>query len=73
LLADFKQAGGAAMEVSLSGQTPDTTRHMTALCLEFQLHASCGSDFHDPAHGWRELGRFAELHPGSPPVWALWH
>jgi predicted metal-dependent phosphoesterase TrpH len=46
LLRDFKQFGGHALEV-ISGQTSaDDVKHLKTLCQEFDLLASCGSDFH---------------------------
>lgn len=72
LLSDFKEAGGAAIEV-VTGQTnPDEIHRAAGLAKRFNLAASSGSDFHTP-NQWVELGRLADLPNGLQPVWELFH
>ena len=72
LTADFKAAGGSALEV-ISGKQPlDRTRSMAALAERFELSASIGSDFHEPGMPWNELGQMGELPSQCRPVWSAW-
>jgi 3',5'-nucleoside bisphosphate phosphatase len=61
LCAQFKAAGGAALEVSIAGMSPDSQARMAQLARRFDLAGSIGSDFHEPGLPWRPLGRFAKL------------
>jgi predicted metal-dependent phosphoesterase TrpH len=72
LLTDFKACGGDALEVISGIQTPNITRDLGSLCQQFELLASCGSDFHYPNAGWQELGSFGKLAPELNPVWHDW-
>lgn len=72
LVADFKSQGGQALEVLSGRQSPDRTRLVQGLCDQFELHSSCGSDFHRPGQAWCELGAGLTLPRQSQPVWALW-
>ena len=71
LIAEFKLAGGRAIEVISAGQNVDKTRQLIGLCQSFELHASGGSDFHDPATRWCQLGRIPPLPKACQPVWEL--
>jgi predicted metal-dependent phosphoesterase TrpH len=68
LTAAFAQAGGAALEASMAGMSPNDADRIASLCRRFGLHASLGSDFHDPAVPWNPLGRWLKLAPGLEPV-----
>jgi predicted metal-dependent phosphoesterase TrpH len=68
LCAHFKSAGGAAIEVSLSGMGPGDTDRAAALARRFDLAGSTGSDFHAPGLPWRPLGRFAKLPDQIVPI-----
>ena len=68
LLTLFKEAGGDAMEVVGCQQSKQDRDNLTALCLQFELLASQGSDFHKPTP-WTELGRNLELPNKLTPVW----
>jgi predicted metal-dependent phosphoesterase TrpH len=73
LLADFKNAGGEAMEI-VSGNTPQQDIQSAAsLARKFELLASAGSDFHDPDQRWLKLGRLPSLPADLTPVWSRWH
>ncbi len=73
LLGEFKEAGGLAIEV-VSGQQPvNETENLARVAAQFDLYASCGSDFHVPDQPWQELGSFTPLPSRCRPVWQLWH
>jgi len=71
LTAAFADRGGGALEASMAGMSPNDTERIASLCRRFRLHASMGSDFHDPAVPWNPLGRWLKLHAGLEPVTAL--
>jgi predicted metal-dependent phosphoesterase TrpH len=71
LLADFKAAGGVALEVSLAGMGPADADRLASLARRFDLAGSIGSDFHEPGLPWRPLGRFAKLPDRITPIVAL--
>ena len=71
LLADFKAAGGQAMEVSTANEKPNIIQNLAALAQRFELYASQGSDYHGINMPWIKLGRFAELPSTCQPVWQL--
>ena len=71
LTAAFAQAGGKALEASMAGMSPNDADRIASLCRRFSLHASMGSDFHDPAVPWNPLGRWLKLAPGLEPVTQL--
>ncbi|MED6341268.1 MAG: PHP domain-containing protein [Pseudomonadota bacterium] len=72
LLVAFKEAGGQGMEVISGAQTPDQTKRLATLAAQFGLHASVGSDFHQPGQPWAALGRVAALPERCLPVWSHW-
>ncbi|WP_417514299.1 PHP domain-containing protein [Marinobacter sp.] len=69
LVADFRRAGGQAIEVSTSGQSSGDLGFLTELCMREKLLASQGSDFHFPGAPWCELGRIMKMPDGLEPVW----
>jgi predicted metal-dependent phosphoesterase TrpH len=71
LTAAFVQHGGAALEASMAGMSPNDADRIASLCRRFKLHASMGSDFHDPAVPWNPLGRWLKLAAGLEPVTGL--
>lgn len=70
LFSEFKEAGGTAVEVATSNHTADQVKRFARFAREFDLEASRGSDFHDPAESHAELGRVCRL-PDS--LVAVWH
>jgi predicted metal-dependent phosphoesterase TrpH len=68
LVAAFAQQGGKALEASMAGMSPNDADRIASLCRRFGLHASMGSDFHDPAVPWNPLGRWLKLQAGLEPV-----
>lgn len=71
LTSVFAQAGGKALEASMSGMSLNDADRIASLCRKFDLHASMGSDFHDPAVPWNPLGRWLKLAAGLRPVTEL--
>jgi predicted metal-dependent phosphoesterase TrpH len=72
LVADFRAAGGRSVEVVSGNQTEETTESLADLCLDNDMLASCGSDFHRTSHTWSDLGRFRTLPERCTPVWTAW-
>lgn len=71
LLAEFRLAGGEAIEVVTGSHSPEQYRHFGAIATQQRFAASRGSDF----HGWREgaqLGTLPALDPALRPVWRDW-
>jgi len=69
LFSEFKEAGGTAIEVATSNHTADQVKRYAKIAREFDLEASRGSDFHDPAESHAELGRVCRLPDSLLPVW----
>lgn len=69
LLSDFVACGGDGLEVVNCGCSPNMLRTNAAYARQFRLRASVGSDFHDPAVPWIELGRLPPLPSDLPPIW----
>jgi len=68
LCAEFRDAGGAALEVSLPALSPNDAARLASLARQHALAGSAGSDFHEPDVPWRPLGRFAKLPEGIEPL-----
>ncbi|MBL4821345.1 MAG: PHP domain-containing protein [Gammaproteobacteria bacterium] len=61
LIQEFKQFGGAAMEVSYSNVSNEVRNLLGTLCMDTELYASIGSDFHDANAKWMDIGRLQAL------------
>ena len=72
LLAEFKECGGAGLEVVSSSHTPNDCVNMARYAKQFGLLASRGSDYHGPEHNWIELGKIAPLPEQCEPIWKDW-
>lgn len=72
LVADFRDAGGRAVEVINGKQPGDQTLRLCDLADRFDLLASLGSDFHRPGMPWSELGQMGALPVRCRPVWSEW-
>ena len=72
LLTEFRSVGGTGLEVVTGSQTLQECQRSTALAQEFELLASCGSDYHGPDKPWVELGRLAPLPAACQPLWQVW-
>lgn len=71
LLAEFRQAGGEALEVVTGSHSTEQMRHFGAIARQLQFAASRGSDFHGPEEG-AEFGSLPALDPALRPVWHDW-
>ncbi|NDD74947.1 MAG: PHP domain-containing protein [Gammaproteobacteria bacterium] len=68
LLGEFREHGGAAMEVSVGGMSQNDLDRLATLARNGGFLASTASDFHDPALPWNLPGRFAKLPAGLESV-----
>jgi predicted metal-dependent phosphoesterase TrpH len=68
LCGEFRELGGAALEVSLPSVSPNDLDRLARLARAHALAGSMGSDFHEPGLPWRPLGRFAKLPEGVEPL-----
>lgn len=69
LLQEFRALGGEALEVVTSNHDAEQVRRFAQACQEFDLQASCGSDFHAPGETWCEPGVLPDLPYNCRPVW----
>lgn len=72
LLAQFKELGGAAIEVVTGSHTIQQYGQFADYARRFELRASVGSDFHGPGESARDVGVLPELPAGCAPVWGDW-
>ena len=72
LTTEFKELGGAAIEVISGRQHPEEIKTLARLANKFEMLASCGSDFHTPDNTWVELGRLNTLPDTCTPIWHDW-
>ena len=77
LIQDFVAAGGEALEVSYSNIDPNSRKHLISLAQDAGLWISQGSDFHDRAAHWTDLGKFPDPGPEAKKnaIWLhpRWH
>ncbi|MBE0621132.1 MAG: PHP domain-containing protein, partial [Burkholderiales bacterium] len=71
-LGEFKEGGGAGVEVITSSHTAEQFLEYAILANEFGLLASRGSDFHGPGESRVDLGRLPSLAADLKPVWHDW-
>jgi predicted metal-dependent phosphoesterase TrpH len=71
-LGEFRDAGGAGIEVVTSSHTAEQYLEYAILAKEFGFLASRGSDFHGPGESRVDLGRLPDLAAGLKPVWHDW-
>jgi predicted metal-dependent phosphoesterase TrpH len=72
MLGEFRDAGGAAIEVVSGSHTPDQYAEWAAVAQRYGLAASRGSDFHGPGESRHDLGSLPPLHRQLRPVWQDW-
>ena len=72
LLTEFVELGGLALEVVTGSHTPEQYAEFARYAEEFNLLASCGSDFHGPGESYRDMGRLPDFPLGCRPVWEAW-
>ncbi len=73
LLAEFRDLGGAALEVVCSSHRTHHYSAFAAHARQFGLAASAGSDFHSPHESYHDLGNLPELPTGLTPIWDVLH
>lgn len=71
-LGEFKDGGGAGIEVITSSHTPEQVLEYAILAREFGFLASRGSDFHGPGESRVDLGKLPDLAADLKPVWHDW-
>ncbi|MBE65914.1 MAG: hypothetical protein CMQ30_04505 [Gammaproteobacteria bacterium] len=71
LIDAFKNTGGVALEVSYANIHPNIKQMLEETALKNKLLVSAGSDFHDAAAHWTDIGKFPEI---SIPAkkYAIW-
>ncbi len=72
LIAEFREAGGEAIEVVCGSHTRDQYRRFAKVALDAGLAASRGADFHAPGERHTELGALPLLPDSVVPVWRDW-
>lgn len=72
LFDEFKQLGGAAIEVTTGSHTPDQYLEYAKLANRYGFLASRGSDFHGPGESRIDLGLLPPLPDSVTPVWHNW-
>ena len=71
-LGEFRDGGGAGIEVITSSHTPEQFLEYAILAKEFGFLASRGSDFHGPGEARVDLGKLPDLAADLKPVWHDW-
>lgn len=72
LLGEFRDMGGRGLEVLSGTASVGDVQSSAGLARNFDLLASCGSDFHGPDGAWPKLGRLPAMPDGVTPVWHAW-
>jgi len=72
MLREFSALGGEAIEVVTSSHTREQFATFARYAAEFNLYASCGSDFHGPGESYFDIGRLPDFPLDCRPVWQLW-
>jgi len=73
LVKEFKQLGGRGIEVVSATHSINDINTMACLACDYELHASVGSDFHDPDVAWNKMGKLPPLPEQCQPIWHLWN
>lgn len=72
LFDEFKDLGGAAIEVVTGSHTPDQYPHYAELARRYGFLASRGTDFHAPGENRVEFAQLPPLPGNLTPVWHDW-
>lgn len=72
LFDDFRQLGGAGIEVVTGSHSRDLYPYFADLAKRYGFLASAGSDFHAPGETYLDVGRIPPLPDGLTPVWHDW-
>ena len=70
--AEFKDCGGAGIEVVTGSHTPDQYLEFARAAREFGFLASRGSDYHGKGESYADLGTLPPLPDDLKPVWLDW-
>lgn len=73
LVSEFKEAGGAALEVVSGEMTVTQVQELAGLCLRYELLGSTGSDYHGDTMSRTPLGRQRQLPVNCMPIWHQWN
>jgi predicted metal-dependent phosphoesterase TrpH len=75
LMAEFKDLGGAAIEVVSGSHSADDVRYMSELAAQYEFYSSCGSDFHSTDNQFINLGKMPDLPARCTAIWQHpdWH
>lgn len=65
----FAQAGGDALELPPSSESPATRQMIDRMVTQFDLCVSVGSDFHGSHMPWLSLGKVPTLKEGQIGIW----
>lgn len=71
--AEFKQLGGAGIEVTTGSHTVDQYEYYAKIARRYDFLASRGSDFHGPGESSIDLGMLPPLPGRVVPVWHDWN
>ncbi len=71
-LAEFRDCGGAAIEVVTGSHSPEQYFEFARIAREFGLTASRGSDYHGKGESRADLGALPPLPANLKPVWHDW-
>jgi 3',5'-nucleoside bisphosphate phosphatase len=72
LLDEFKQLGGAAIEVVTGSHTADQCQVFARMAKYYGFLASAGSDFHAPDESRVDIGKLPPLPANLTPIWHDW-
>jgi 3',5'-nucleoside bisphosphate phosphatase len=72
LFDQFKQLGGAAIEVVTGSHSPDQYQEYAKLANAYGFLASRGTDFHAPGESRLDFAALPPLPAGVKPVWHDW-
>ncbi|VAW95341.1 FIG00031715: Predicted metal-dependent phosphoesterases (PHP family) [hydrothermal vent metagenome] len=72
MIDEFMQAGGEGIEVISGSHSKDESQRIAALARQYNLLASRGSDFHDPAIPYINMQTLPPLPSDLTPVWDAW-
>jgi hypothetical protein len=72
LFSDFKDCGGAGLEVVTGSHTPEQYREFARSARDYGFLASRGSDYHGMGESRVDLGMLPSLPDDLKPVWHDW-
>jgi predicted metal-dependent phosphoesterase TrpH len=71
-LAEFRDCGGASIEVVTGSHSPEQYSEFARIAREFGFTASRGSDYHGKGESRADLGVLPQLPDDLKPVWHDW-